>query len=62
MLLGLVAGLRPGSWAARLIGLLNLGLYSVPTFLVALGGVLLLSVQWHVFPSSGMTRAGAPRK
>ncbi len=56
--LGLAAGLSPGSWLARAIGALALGLYSVPTFLIGLGGVLLFSVVWHVFPSSGMTRAG----
>lgn len=52
--LGLVRGLYPGSIAARMIGALVILLYSAPSFLVALGLIVLFSVTWPLLPSSGM--------
>ncbi|MER3419609.1 MAG: hypothetical protein C4290_03370 [Chloroflexota bacterium] len=59
LVLGVVAGLTPGSWLARAVSALVLLLYSVPTFLIGLMAVLLFSVRWGLLPSSGMSRAGA---
>lgn len=56
--LGLAAGLSPGSWISRSVGGLAVILFSTPTFLIGLLAVLVFSVQWQLFPSSGMTRAG----
>lgn len=55
---GALAGLFPRSLFARALGLMSIGLYAMPTFLVAMLAILLFGVRLDVFPVSGMTATG----
>jgi len=51
-LLGIIAGLRPGSWFDRLISITTLGLISFPSFITGLVLILIFSVQLGWLPAS----------
>lgn len=51
--LGLVAGLRPDSWAGRLITTGSILGFSMPTFWIGLLLIMTFSVQLHWLPASG---------
>jgi len=51
-LLGIVAGMRPGSWFDRLISVTTLGLISFPSFITGLVLILIFSVQLGWLPAS----------
>ncbi len=55
ILLGLVQGVYFGRWPAKLIGALQLGFYALPAFFVAAMLVLWFSVDFPMFPASGIT-------
>lgn len=50
--LGIIAGLRPGSWFDRLISITTLGLISFPSFITGLVLILIFSVQLGWLPAS----------
>lgn len=50
---GYVAALRPHGILDRVVSALAVTLYSTPVFLIGLGLILLLSVQWGLTPVSG---------
>jgi len=50
--LGIIAGLRPGSWFDRLISVTTLGLISFPSFITGLVLILIFSVQLGWLPAS----------
>ncbi|WP_245549940.1 ABC transporter permease [Gordonia effusa] len=56
--LGIVAGLRAGGIADRLVTVFASVLQAVPPFIVALGSVLVFSVTLRLFPASGLTDPG----
>lgn len=56
---GSIAGLRPGGFADRVISVLVVVIQAVPPFIVALSAVSLLAVKVRLFPTSGLTDAGA---
>ncbi len=51
-LLGIAAGLKPGSWLDRLISVTTLGLISFPSFITGLVLILIFSVQLGWLPAS----------
>ncbi|MBS3740111.1 ABC transporter permease [Candidatus Bipolaricaulota bacterium] len=51
-LLGIAAGLKPGSWLDRLISITTLGLISFPSFITGLVLILIFSVQLGWLPAS----------
>lgn len=55
--LGVLAVVRRGSWADRLLGILSVGLISVPSFVVALYSLVVFAVWLGWFPAIG---AGEP--
>lgn len=57
--LGLIAGLRAGTWIDKGIGVLNSVLLSVPSFWVSILFVLLFSLTLSWFPSGGQASTGA---
>jgi peptide/nickel transport system permease protein len=65
VLLGVAIGTwiarRPGSALDASVSALSVMLFSVPVFWFGLMLILLLSVQWPVFPALGMMTVGAPR-
>lgn len=56
--LGVVAGLRPGSWADRLISVTTLGLISFPSFITGLALILVFSVYLGWLPASSSIDLG----
>ncbi|MFW6071184.1 MAG: ABC transporter permease, partial [Candidatus Bipolaricaulota bacterium] len=50
--LGIIAGLRPGSWFDRLISITTLGLISFPSFITGLVLILIFSVYLGWLPAS----------
>jgi peptide/nickel transport system permease protein len=52
--LGLIQGVYAQRWPARLIGLLELTLYAVPSFVLATALVLTFAVTLHWLPASGL--------
>jgi peptide/nickel transport system permease protein len=57
--LGLIAGLKAGSWIDKSIGVLNSVLLSVPSFWVSILLVLVFSLTLSWFPSGGQAPVGA---
>lgn len=55
---GVAAGLRPRSWWARTVAGVAMVLQALPPYVLALVGVLLLSVTWGLLPTGGMGRPG----
>ncbi len=51
-LLGIAAGLKPGSWLDRFISVTTLGLISFPSFITGLVLILIFSVQFGWLPAS----------
>lgn len=51
-LLGIVAGMQPGSWFDRIISVTTLGLISFPSFITGLVLILIFSVQLGWLPAS----------
>jgi peptide/nickel transport system permease protein len=56
--LGLLAARYRGGWADRLIRILGVAGHAVPEFWFGLMFILILSVQFRVFPVGGMTTVG----
>ncbi len=52
-ILGVTAALRRGTFADRLIGWLNAGMAAAPPFWIGIVLILLLAVEFDVFPTSG---------
>lgn len=59
LIVGVSAGLRPASALSRGVGATLAVLVGTPTFVVALLALWLFTVEWRVFPTGGMTDAGA---
>jgi peptide/nickel transport system permease protein len=49
----LIAAERPGSWVDRTTTTTSFGMLSLPNFLLGILLIFLLSVRWHIFPSTG---------
>ena len=56
--LGCLSAIRRNSWWDRLTGVISVAFIAVPSFVVALYALLLLSVKWHWFPAMGAGEAG----
>jgi peptide/nickel transport system permease protein len=56
--LGVLAALKPGGIADGLIGLFAFAGISVPVFWLALVLILVVAVQWHALPASGISTVG----
>lgn len=56
--LGIIAGLRPGSWLDRLISVTTLGLISFPSFITGLALILIFSVYLGWLPASSSIDLG----
>ena len=56
--LGCLSAIRRNSWWDRLTGVISVSFIAVPSFVVALYALLLLSVKWHWFPAMGAGEAG----
>lgn len=56
--LGVLAVVRRGSWADRLLGVLSVGLISVPAFVIALWSLVVFSVWLGWFPAIGAGEQG----
>ncbi|APE12813.1 ABC transporter permease (plasmid) [Rhodococcus sp. 2G] len=59
LLLGTLAGLRPGSWSDRLCVAVSVVVQAVPPFVLALASVLVFAVLMRWAPVSGATDPGA---
>ncbi|WP_370158684.1 ABC transporter permease [Salipiger bermudensis] len=55
--LGCLAAVRPGSWLDRVTGVFSVGMIAVPSFLVSIWALLLVSLQLRWLPAIG---AGEP--
>jgi peptide/nickel transport system permease protein len=56
--LGVLAALKPGGIADGIIGLFAFAGISVPVFWLALVLILVVAVQWHALPASGISTVG----
>jgi peptide/nickel transport system permease protein len=59
--LALVSARRPGGWTDRILTLLSLGIYGVPSFWLAGLAILFFSLKLGWFPASHMASVGAER-
>lgn len=57
-ILGIVAALRPGGIVDGIVGLFAFAGISVPVFWLALVLILVVAVQWHALPASGVSTVG----
>lgn len=51
--IGLWSALRPGTLAARVVGIVTLATYTVPSFVIGLVLVWLFAVEWQLLPAGG---------
>ena len=58
VVLGVCAGLRPGSRSDRLITALGVLLQAVPPYVLALAAVVVFALTWHVLPAGGAAPPG----
>jgi peptide/nickel transport system permease protein len=56
--LGILAGTKPNSPRDLLISLLTVVLYATPLFWIGLMLILVVSLKWHLLPTSGMETIG----
>jgi peptide/nickel transport system permease protein len=61
VILALVSARRPGGWTDRIVTLLSLGVYGVPSFWLAGLAILLFSLKLGWLPASHMASVGADR-
>ena len=58
MTFGIIAALKPGGWLDGFISLFAFAGISVPVFWLALVLILVVAVQWHALPASGIATVG----
>jgi peptide/nickel transport system permease protein len=56
--LGCLAAVRPNTWLDRITGILSVGTIAIPSFLMAIWALLILSVQLRLLPAMGAGEAG----
>ena len=58
MTFGILAALKPGGWLDGFVSLFAFAGISVPVFWLALVLILVVAVQWHALPASGIATVG----
>ncbi|WP_116116074.1 ABC transporter permease [Austwickia chelonae] len=60
VVLGVRAGLRPGSWSDRIATTFAVLLGALPSYVVSLGAIMVFSLGLGLFPTGGLSRPGDP--
>lgn len=58
MIFGILAAMKPGGWLDGFVSLFAFAGISVPVFWLALVLILVVAVQWHALPASGVATVG----